>query len=195
MDALNAHATNRKLYGSYETRAREREGLGDFVPTEAEKDDMKRKRSITPTQHVLDEEDDQCSECEALGEICSDCAMQDDAADVLMGTAGKGPLYRQVELSEEADHPPDAEAPAAEEEGEAVDDLPDLHSYFSQWPQVGDDAVISMCRAYASYLASLSKKKILKQFPGEPTLKKKRANQSVKSAAYKRKYSHLHQTK
>lgn len=165
MDALNAHALQRKQYGSYEQRAREREGLGGFVATEAEKDAAKRKRppTPTPTQPIEqdDGEDEQCAECEALGDYCEECRAMWEAAGVLESTAGKGPLYRQVELSEEQSPPPDAEAPE-EEAGEACDDLPDLHSYFMQWPQVGDDAVISMCRAYASYLASLSKKKIYK---------------------------------
>lgn len=38
--------------------------------------------------------------------------------------------------------------------------LPCLHEYFAEFPDVTDDAVISMCRAYASYLASLQKKKL-----------------------------------
>lgn len=178
MDALNAHALQRKQYGSYEQRAREREGLGGFVATEAEKDAAKRKRAPTPTPtqplEQDDGEDEQCAECEALGDYCEECRAMWEAADVLDGAASKGPLYRQVELSEENSPPPDAEAPADADEGEAVDELPDLHSYFMQWPQVDDAAVISMCRAYASYLASLSKKKILSKKPTEPAMKKKR---------------------
>lgn len=72
---------------------------------------------------------------------------------------------------------PDEQDPDDLDSGEVLlpiehDDVPDLGAYFSLF-DIDDEAVISMCRAYASYLASLSKKKIYKRLhPVEPEKKK-----------------------
>jgi len=185
MEAANEHARRRKLFGTPDQRSREREGLGDFVPTEVEKDSLKRSRSITPTQAAQDSE--ACPRCEELGYLCDECneaitaAAQMESMSEAFGRqpAGKGPLYRQMDVEEEEiEEEPEPEVSEGEADP-AIADLPDLHQYFMQWPNVGDDAVISMCRAYASYLASLSKKKIFKR-PQDPSMNKKRRTHRTK---------------
>jgi len=107
------------------------------VPTEAEKWELKRQRSMAPTQPM----DDLYEEVEEDEEVY----------------AGKGPAYRQVEL-EEDDVEDEGEEPPGDEPEDAHDNLPNLHEYFQHF-DVTDEKVISMCRAYASYLSSLRPKK------------------------------------
>lgn len=97
----------------------------ELVLTEHEKDDLKRKRSVEPTQQVEEDYDEDLD--------------PDDPR--LLAALGEDP--------QGLDHEDQDEEP-----------LPSLHEYFEQFPHVSDEAVISMCRAYASYLASLQKKKL-----------------------------------
>lgn len=154
MDALSAHASQRRGYGTY-------------VKTEAEKDAIKRKRSDPPTQLV--EED--CTYCGGPLDACGCSAqdprepMEEEASEgptaAAPPVAGKGPHYRQIVEDEDSAGALEGEdAPADEADEPDQLDLPDLHQYFQGYPSVSDENVISMCRAYASYLASLSKKKL-----------------------------------
>jgi len=109
------------------------------VLTEAEKWELKRKRS-EPTQPMEDLYEE----------------VDEDDEDVQM--AGKGPAYRQVELEEDDVDDEGEELVPNDEPEEAHDNLPNLHEYFQHF-DVTDEKVISMCRAYASYLSSLRPKK------------------------------------
>lgn len=125
------------------------------VPTEAEKFEMKRKRSIEATQPVEEEE---CPCFDETGYYCDECIAVLQAEEKAQKRAGKGPAYRQVEAEEEDDA--EGEGPP---EPEDESDLPDLHQYFDRF-EIPDEKVISMCRAYASYLSSLRPKKITSAF-------------------------------
>lgn len=77
------------------------------------------------------------------------------------------PTTSQVCDLDEVDSDPDA--PLGEDDmdedsggGDMADELPDLGLFFSHF-DISDDAVISMCRAYASYLASKQPKKLMKK--------------------------------
>jgi len=104
------------------------------VLTEAEKWELKRKRSA-PTQPVDDDEED---------------------VEYHERYAGKGPVFTQVEDVEDEDEE-EGEEPR-DEPDDADHGLPNLHEYFQNF-DVTDEKVISMCRAYASYLSSLRPKK------------------------------------
>lgn len=105
--------------------------------------------------------------------------------DDIVPTEAEKFLKRKRPPAEPTQSPPppsqlDHEDPADEDDldsGEVLlpvepDDVPDLGAYFSLF-DIDDEAVISMCRAYASYLASLSKKKIYRRLhPLEPEKKK-----------------------
>lgn len=153
--------------------------MSEHVPTESEKY-FKRKASEVATQPI-EEEEDLCTYCgQAPPDDCG-CSAQDarreedDEAPSVesshrMGkqrkrqplSASKGPAYRQVvaEGSAASEGGEEDEAPEDEMPPIDVNELPDLHQYFQNYPTVSDENVISMCRAYASYLASLSKKKL-----------------------------------
>jgi len=96
----------------------------DFVLTEAEKDQLKRKRQsmtvesppATQRSEEYDEDPEDIDEGDAAGE-------------------------------EEPD----------EDDDEEQDDQPNLQMFFDQF-DIPDERVISMCRAYASYLVSLRPK-------------------------------------
>jgi len=105
------------------------------VPTEAEKWELKRQRSMAPTQPM------------------DDLYEEVDEEEVY---AGKAPVYHQVDDEEEVDD--EGEEPQGDEPSETNDNLPNLHEYFQNF-DVTDEKVISMCRAYASYLSSLRPKK------------------------------------
>jgi len=139
----------------------------DFVMTEAEKDGLKRKREQThepspPPPSQQDHEDTICDECGnfILAQDEGECAFCIDAMLTRM-------KHEQQSGCEEEDEP-------GEDEQSPESGLPDLHDYFNQFPAISDENVISMCRAYASYLASLSKKKIFKKPDGCLTLKRRR---------------------
>jgi len=132
-----------------EARLKALAGLSDHVLTEAEKDSAKRKRpsSPPPTQQEYMEEEE-----------------EDDMDEPV---ARKGPMYHDVDLDdvEEDEHPS-----GEEDEVEPPNSLPDLHQYFNRFPHISDMDVVSMCRAYASFLASMSKQKLIK----DATMNKKR---------------------
>jgi len=90
----------------------------DFVFTEAEKDQLKRKRAMTaespPATQRSEEYDDEVED-EVEGEDIDD--LDDDEAD----------------------------------------ELPNLQEYFDHF-DIPDEQIISMCRAFASYLVSLRPK-------------------------------------
>jgi len=102
------------------------------VPTEAEKWERKRTQSTQPMEDLYEDEEE----------------------DVQY--AGKGPVYHQVDEEEELED--EGEEPQGDEPEDANDGLPDLHQYFQAF-DVTEEKVISMCRAYASYLSSLRPKK------------------------------------
>lgn len=137
------------------------------VPTEAEKDSAKRKRDAPqspppPTQQ--DELDQPCQEC-------GNYLIEEDQGECPYCAAAGLMEIHQPEAQEEEPEEDEGEEAAASETG-----LPDLHEYFEQYPAISDENVISMCRAYASYLASLSKKKIFK----EPVITKKRRTRQTR---------------
>jgi len=179
--ALNNHSLQRKTFGSYEKkqmdpqtpqvdeeaeyptdpheeRIRQKEGRGKFVRTEQEKDYASRKRLFEEGDQDLAPPATQHEDIDPMDEDEDD---MEAAGTLSRSVAGKGPLYREIpeeeedEASQGEDEPP-GEALPQDEESES----PDLHSYFTQFPGVAADAVVSMCRAYASYLASRSKKKL-----------------------------------
>jgi len=127
------------------------------VPTEAEKWLGKRKAS-SPTQPIEDEEQEPCEECSAEG-CYANCGYHDQRDPELTQSrpvAGKGPLYRQIdEEEEEAEGEDDRACEVDEPEAEA--DVPDLQAYFDLF-DLDEKTVVSMCRAYASYLVSLRPK-------------------------------------
>lgn len=121
-----------------EMQTRSREGRGPYVKTEAEKDEESRKRKspdIPPTQQVDDnmEEDD-----------------EDDVHD-------ESPARRQLFESSSSVQQD------LEEQGELTlaslaHAVPDLREYFLQFPSMDTKQIISMLRAYASYLATQVRK-------------------------------------
>jgi len=135
-----------------EERKRAREGRGSFVPTEAEKDarDRKRKSPSPPPPTQLDFDDD--------GSSTSGSEVDEV---VMLRTPAKPVSQKGLMLSQAVEDV----SSSSKEKGEEIPDddldirVPDLHRYFQQF-DVADDAVVSMCRAYASYLASQSKKKL-----------------------------------
>jgi len=108
------------------------------VPTEAEKWELQRKRSA-PTQPMEDLYEE----------------VDEDDEDVQF--AGKGPVYRQVDVEDDVED--EGEEMPIDEPEDAHDNLPNLHEYFQHF-DIPDEKVISMCRAYASYLSSLRPKPI-----------------------------------
>lgn len=142
----------------HEQRLRQKEGRGRFVRTEAEKDYASRKRLFEEGDQDLEAPPTQVEDIEPMDEEEEDYT---GLADLKRSVAGKGPLYREIpeedeeEMSQGADEPTGESKPQDDES-----ESPDLHTYFMQFPGVAADAVVSMCRAYASYLASRSKKKL-----------------------------------
>jgi len=118
----------------------------DFVPTEAEKDTMKRKRSLSSTQVIEEIEPDSsegpCSQCSAEG---------------CYRPCGFHGMTRKPRLEEEEeDEGEDGEAD--EPEPESDEGQPNLQRYLDRF-DISDDQRISMLRALASYLVSLRPKK------------------------------------
>jgi len=179
--ALNTHSLQRKTFGSYEKkqmdpqtpqgyeeadypvehheeRFRQKEGRGQFVRTEQEKDYASRKRLFEEGDQDLAAPPTQVEDIDPMDEDEEDYA---DLASLKASTAGKGPLYREIPEEEEEEASPGVDEPSGElKPQDDESESPDLHSYFMQFPGVAADAVVSMCRAYASYLASRSKKKL-----------------------------------
>jgi len=150
-----------------EERLRALAGLGDHVYTEAEKD-LKRKRlteSTSPTQPMEEADPD------------------DEVA--APPSALKGPMYRAM-IDDEEDDDEDIEQDEGEASSEPESSLPDLHHYFSKFPSISDENVISMCRAYASYLASLSKKKIYASLDTKLNAKRRRRSPTPRQSTFKR---------
>jgi len=159
----------------------------NFVLTEAEKDSLKRKRegvqsppSPPPTQQdELEESNCICADCgnyirpTELGD-CPYCIFREEHQDDIDEHA-KMLQFVNGERGEDsgADH-----HSSEGEEDPTTTGLPDLHEYFMQFPAISDENVISMCRAYASYLASLSKKKIFKS--PDPVISKKRRTRQTR---------------
>jgi len=94
------------------------DGPDDFVLTEAEKDQLKRKRQATAESPPATQRSEEYG---------------DEVEDEVEG--------------EDIDHLDDDEA----------DDQPNLQEYFDHF-DIPDERIISMCRAYASYLVSLRPK-------------------------------------
>jgi len=124
------------------------------VPTEAEKYEMKRKRSASAeaTQPV---EEEVCPCFDETGDYCDECVGMLEEQHAAGAAAGKGPVYRQVDEREDE---AEGEDVSPHDDPNAESDLPDLHQYFDHF-EIPDEKVISMCRAYASYLSSLRPKK------------------------------------
>lgn len=124
------------------------------VPTEAEKYEAKRKRASLEASQLVEEEECQCFN--DTGYYCDECQeAAQEAADHAQVRAGKGPVYRQMDEEEDE---AEGEELAPNDEPDAESDVPNLHQYFEHF-EITDDKVISMCRAYASYLSSLRPKK------------------------------------
>jgi len=179
--ALNTHSLQRKTFGSYEKkqmdpqtpqvdeeaeyptdpheqRLRQKEGRGKFVRTEQEKDYASRKRLFEEGDQDLAPPPTQVEDIDAMDEDEDD---YEELVSLKASTAGKGPLYREIPEEEEEEASPGGDEPSGElKPQDDESESPDLHSYFMQFPGVAADAVVSMCRAYASYLASRSKKKL-----------------------------------
>lgn len=162
-------------YYAEEARKRAREGRGapeDHVFTEAEKYDRKRKADSPPPATQLEMEEEPTSSSSSADEVQMRGALREPSA------AGKGPLniYAAEEVS----------SSSHEEKGNGDADIdirvPDLHRYFEQF-DVADDAVVSMCRAYASYLASQSKKKL------QGCLPKRRRKEAQEQVSQKAKWA------
>lgn len=133
----------------------ERPSEEDFVFTEAEKDQLKRKRSAsTPATQRL-------SEGSPSGQYAASEEEEDQgrSPDLSLSmrknhpVSLKGPAYREVDEEEDEGEGEEGEA----DEPEPETDGPDLHQYFGLY-DIDDAKVISMCRAYASYLVSLKPK-------------------------------------
>jgi len=153
-----------------------------FVLTEAEKDVLKRKRThptqSPPTPPPTQQEDMDCFDG-ADDACCDECGNF-----ILPQDEGECPYCIDAMLQRMKHSAQGNAEPEEEEEDEQGEDeqpvesgLPDLHDYFNQFPAISDENVISMCRAYASYLASLSKKKIFKS-PDPVITKKRRTRQT-----------------
>jgi len=179
--ALNTHSLQRKTFGSYEKkqmdpqtpqideepeyptnpheeRLRQKEGRGKFVRTEQEKDYASRKRLFEEGDEELPPP---ASQIEDIAPMDEDEEDYTGLADLKRSVAGKGPLYREIPEEEEEEMSQGGDEPSGESKPQDDEsESPDLHSYFMQFPGVAADAVVSMCRAYASYLASRSKKKL-----------------------------------
>jgi len=95
------------------------DGPDDFVLTEAEKDQLKRKRQSI--------------------------------------TVESPPATQRSEEYDDDPEEPDPEGEDEPDEDEQDDDQPNLQMFFDQF-DIPDERVISMCRAYASYLVSLRPK-------------------------------------
>jgi len=148
----------RTIHGSAdiaESQIREREGRGPHVFTEAEKDELSRKRSRSPpppTQQIDDimEEDD------------DDCVVMNGDAD--------GARRRLFESSSSVQQDDEEEAAEGMQTlASLAHAVPDLREYFLQFPSMDTKQVISMLRAYASYLATQVKKEPPKKKPRSGT--------------------------
>jgi len=129
-----------------EQRLRQQEGRGAWVPTEAEKHELSRKRDRSPPPPSQAEQDDDNME-EASSED-----------DVVMGDERREEARRKLFSSTNGQEEDDEEERAGEQLASLLHAVPDLREYFAQFPSMDTKQVISMCRAYASYLATLTKK-------------------------------------
>lgn len=122
-----------------------------FVYTEAEKDALKRKRT-DPTEEVQSQ-----GRGGVLGQATPRLAKQSRRQLV----AAKGPHYIEdiddPDEDEEEAEGEGEEGEADEPEPESDESIPNLQKYFDLY-DIPDAQVISMCRAYASYLVSLRPK-------------------------------------
>lgn len=131
--ALQAHAQYRKEHGV------------PNVYTEAEKDALSRKRDRSPpppTQRMDEADEEEASSEEVIWQ---------------QGTETQRRARRQLFASSSGQ-----DDEAEQQEGEAAllalaHAVPDLREYFMQFPNMDTKSIISMCRAYASYLATLAK--------------------------------------
>lgn len=129
-----------------ESKLAEREGRGPHVFTEAEKDAISRKRERSPpppTQQIEDAMDE-----------------DDDDDQAVFATPGESQARRRLFESSSS-----LQQDEEEEEQEGAQTLaslahavPDLREYFLQFPSMDTKSIISMLRAYASYLATQVKK-------------------------------------
>nr|QXP07817.1 MAG: hypothetical protein [Arizlama virus] len=139
-----------------ESKLAEREGRGPHVFTEAEKDQLSRKRERSPpppTQQIDDimEEDDD-----------DDCVVMNGDADGARRRLFESSSSVQQDDEEEAEQGMQTLASLAHA-------VPDLREYFLQFPSMDTKQVISMLRAYASYLATQVKKEPPKKKPRSGT--------------------------
>lgn len=169
----------------------------EFVLTEAEKDLLKRKRQVAAkglaaSQYLEDEVEEaedpennptpdmqaadaltDLQKCDVHGYGPCDCFYDQREED------GEEPWHHPHEWQEqEAAAPPPAQQYM--DEPEILGGEPDLHHYFDGFPHIPDEKVILICRAYASYLASLRKKTVAVGRPRAPAAKRSK------------KYAHLH---
>jgi len=127
-----------------EQQLRNREGRGAYVLTEAEKDALSRKRDRSPPPPSQVEMDDN---------------MEEDSSEEVQfkGAESQRSARRQL-FASSSGVDDDEEAQAGEQLASLLHAVPDLREYFAQFPHMDTKQVISMCRAYASYLATLTKK-------------------------------------
>jgi len=148
----------RTIHGSAdiaESKLAEREGRGPHVFTEAEKDELSRKRSRSPpppTQQI------------------DDIMEEDDDDEVQMTTPGDSARRRLFESSSSVQQDEEEEAEQGMQTlASLAHAVPDLREYFLQFPSMDTKQVISMLRAYASYLATQVKKEPPKKKPRSGT--------------------------
>lgn len=135
------------------------EEVEGYCPTEAEKDTIKRKRAVSDSQLPQDEDEEPNPRVRPTR---SDPRSNQRPFQAPRVQALKGPHYVE-DIDEEEDEAEGEEDRACEvDEPEAETDVPDLHQYFMGF-DIDDAKVISMCRAYASYLVSLKPKTIKKE--------------------------------
>lgn len=148
-NALNAHALHRKTYGVPE----------GYALTEAEKDQLSRKRERSPPPPTQVEEEDIMDE--------------DSSEEVHLSPGAESQQDARRKLFASSSGVDDEEeAQASEHLNSLLHAVPDLREYFAQFPHMDTKQVISMCRAYASYLATLTKKE-------PPQKQRKRASTST----------------
>lgn len=118
----------------------------DFVLTEAEKDALSRKRERSPPPASQVEE-------------VSDLMEEEGSSEEEQAPPGSRPhVRRQLFASSSGVDEDEAQAEGEQALLMLASHTPDLRVYFSQWPYMDAKQIISMCRAYASYLATLSRK-------------------------------------
>lgn len=134
-NALAAHAAHRREHGIPDSH----------VLTEAEKDEISRKRSRSPPPPTQEE----------MSQVMEE---EDSSEGVEFKTPNPRASAARRQLFESSSGVDEEEPEGEDEPASLLHAVPDLREYFLQFPAMDTKSIISMLRAYASYLATQVKK-------------------------------------